>query len=158
MTNQKLATCYHTVFDTTRVQNFNPNVSYRILIETGTGHYKTAPARFTQESGWEYFHSDYDKWLPIPDEIEIFQSGNYEPYEELLDRFISQNPDYLQYRTNFVCDFSSLEDIIQYQPLWWEDRYQNMSNSEIIHEWNERNYTRVAEFEGRYLLFGNCDL
>lgn len=56
MTNQKLATSYHTVFDTTIVQNFNPNVSYRIPIEPGTGHYKTAPARFTQESGWEYFH------------------------------------------------------------------------------------------------------
>ena len=81
-----------------------------------------------------------------------------DPYQELLDRFISENPDYQGYRANFVCDFKSLEDIIQYQPLWWEDRYADMTNEEIIHEWSERNYTRVVEFEGRYLVFGNCDL
>lgn len=151
---------YHTAFDTTRVQNFNRNASYRIPLQTGTGHYKTALARFTDEDGWEYLHSDYDKWFRISDEVEIFEGGCYEPYEELLDRFLYQNPEYLQYRTNFVCDFASLEDVISYQPDWWEQRYEDlgMSSQDIIHEWCERNYTRVAEFEGRYLVFGNCDL
>ena len=83
-----------------------------------------------------------------------------DPYKELLDRFISENPDYSEYRENFVCDFASLEDVIAYQPDWWEDRYDDlgMTSEDIIHEWEERNYTLVAPFEGRYLVFGNVGL
>lgn len=153
MIDLKPATSYHTVFDTTRVKNFNRNVSYQIPIETGTGHYKTARARFTDESGWEYFHLDYDKWLLIPDGVEIFEGGYYIASEELLDRFLSQNPDYLQYRTNFVCDFSSLKEVIDSQSFWWEDRYQDMLDNETLPE-----CIKIAEFEGRYLLFTDCDI
>ena len=58
----------------------------------------------------------------------------------------------------FVGTFTTYQEVVNYFPDWWEDRYSDMSNEEIIHEWSERNYTRVAEFEGRYLVFGNCDL
>ena len=82
---------YHTAFDTTRVPNFNRNKSYRIPLQTGTGHYKTALARFTDQSGWEYLHLDYDKWFTIPDEVEIFESSFYELIQDCVDESIKPN-------------------------------------------------------------------
>ena len=64
------ATSYFFLTDTSRVPNYISGGTYRIPLETGTGHYKTALARFG-ESGWEYLHLDYDRWLPVPDGVEI---------------------------------------------------------------------------------------
>lgn len=72
MTDLKPATSYDTRFDLTRVVNFDVNATYIIPLESGTGHYTTALARFTKDSGWEYYHPSYDRWLPIPDRVEIF--------------------------------------------------------------------------------------
>lgn len=65
-----VATSYFCLKDLSRVSDFDPAKTYRISIETGTGHFKTALARFGEE-GWEYLHLDYDKWLPVPDGVEI---------------------------------------------------------------------------------------
>lgn len=64
------ATSYLFVKDQSRVLNFDPDKTYRVPLETGTGHFKTALARFTTD-GWEYLHLNYDRWLPLPDGVEI---------------------------------------------------------------------------------------
>ena len=65
------ATSFLSLQDLSRVSGFDPDKTYRIPIETGTGHFKTALARFSEEDGWEYLHLDYDRWLPVPDGVEI---------------------------------------------------------------------------------------
>ena len=65
------ATSYFHKKDLSRVLNFDPAKTYRVPIETGTGHFKTALARFSEDDGWEYLHLDYDRWLPVPDDVEI---------------------------------------------------------------------------------------
>lgn len=67
-----IATSYTSQKDISRVSSFNSVKMYRIPIETGTGHFKTALTRFSEEDGWEYLHLDYDRWLPVPDNVEIF--------------------------------------------------------------------------------------
>ena len=67
-----VATSYQSLMDTSRVPGYTPSATYRIPLETGTGHFKTALARFG-EFGWEYLHLDYDKWLPVPDGVEILK-------------------------------------------------------------------------------------
>ena len=57
--------------DLSRVKDFDPSKTYRAPFETGTGHFKSALTRFS-EDGWEYLHLDYDKWLPVPDNVEIW--------------------------------------------------------------------------------------
>ena len=66
------ATSYFFLMDVTRVPDYTPSATYRIPLETGTGHFKTALTRFG-EFGWEYLHLDYDRWLPVPDGVEIFR-------------------------------------------------------------------------------------
>jgi hypothetical protein len=83
-----------------------------------------------------------------------------DPYKELLDRFITENEDYSEYRDNFVCDFASLKDVVDYYSDWWEQKYEDlgMTYEDILHEWREKNNIRCALFEGRYLLFGGVEL
>ena len=66
-----VATSYLCQKDLSRVKDYDPAKTYRAPFETGTGYFKPALARFG-EDGWEYLHMDYDRWLPIPDEVEIW--------------------------------------------------------------------------------------
>lgn len=78
--------------------------------------------------------------------------------DEILDLFLEQEPHYEIYRDRFVGTFSTLKQVIDYYPDWWEGRYETMSDDEIIHEWRERNHIRCVEFNGTWLLFAGCDL
>ena len=64
------ATSYFFAKDLSRVKDYDPAKTYRVPFVTPTGHFKTALTRFS-EDGWEYLHLDYDKWLPVPDNVEI---------------------------------------------------------------------------------------
>jgi len=77
--------------------------------------------------------------------------------DEILDLFLDQEPHYEIYCDRFVGAFSTLKQVIDYYPDWWEDRYVTMSNDEIVHEWRERNNIRCVEFNGTWLLFSGCD-
>ena len=86
------ATTYLKQKDTNRVSNYDTEKTYRIPIETGTGHFTTALARFG-EDGWEYLHLDYDKWFPVPDDVEILEwdypSKRIQALQE-LDTYVSR--------------------------------------------------------------------
>ena len=70
-----------------------------------------------------------------------------DPYQDMLNEFFQEYPEYKEWEDHFVCDFGSLEDLIAYFPDWWEDRYDKMSYEEIAHEWREHNNCRIITFD-----------
>ena len=83
----------------------------------------------------------------------------FDPYQDMLNEFFQEYPEYKEWEDHFVCDFKSLEDLIGYFPDWWEDRYDkyNMSYEEIAHEWREHNNCLIIDFKDRWLLFAGVE-
>lgn len=66
------ATTFNRVNDLTRVKNYKPENTYESQFPTGTGWYINRIVRFND--GWEYLHLDYGRWLPVPDDVEIYDA------------------------------------------------------------------------------------
>ena len=42
-----------------------------------------------------------------------------DPYQDMLNEFFQEYPEYKEWEDHFVCDFSSLKNLIEYFPDWW---------------------------------------
>lgn len=94
MTEQEYppATTYKNAFDVNRVQNYNPNRSYIVQLKIREGYYKSAPARFSEEEGWQFWHYGEEKWCSISDDIEIFDK---EKIREIFERLEGREDPFL---------------------------------------------------------------
>lgn len=71
----------------------------------------------------------------------------------MLEDFYKENPGFDQWDKLFCKDFGSLEEVIQYFPDWWDNKYETMSPSEIIQDWERENSCTLIEFKERWFLF-----
>ena len=57
----------------------------------------------------------------------------------------------------FIGAFKSSEEIVNYFPDWWEDKYADMSPWDILHQWEETCCIHIIPHKNLLYLFGDLD-
>ena len=57
----------------------------------------------------------------------------------------------------FIGTFTTYQEVVDYFPDWWEDKYQTWTAQEIVHSWAETTCLHVIPHHGELYVFGDLD-